>query len=99
DREGAEMQAGGGRQGDQEAPGPTQADLRNHEGLEGEGMITLAQALLRMPPDFYLKIQSYEDEEEEGLFYLGATVMQQPPEGGWTIPTYFNEPPGVKRAH
>jgi len=62
-------------------------------------MITLAQALLRMPPDFYLKIQSYEDEEEEGLFYLGATVMQQPPEGGWTIPTYFNEPPGVKRAH
>jgi len=62
-------------------------------------MITLTQALLRMPPNFYLKIQSYEDEEEKGLFYLGATIMEEPPEDGWTIPTYFNEPPGVKRAH
>lgn len=61
-------------------------------------MTTFAEVARRMPPNFYLKI-GVEKSEEDGHRYLCASIMEVPPEDGWTIQTYFNDPPGTKRAH
>ena len=60
-------------------------------------MITLAEALRRMPPNFYLKCGMEEaedgDEDDEGIF-LSAVIMEEPPEGGWpTRGAYFGHNP------
>jgi len=62
-------------------------------------MISFAEALRRIPPNYYLKCAVEQDDEDEDERYLTAVLMEEPPEGGWTIPTYFNEPPGTPRAH
>lgn len=59
---------------------------------------TLGELMGLLPPNFYLKCQVELDEEGERQI-LGAVIMEEPPEDGWTIPTYFDEPPGVKRSH
>lgn len=60
---------------------------------------SLATAIARMPERFYLQCRVERNKDEDGNPFLCAVVMEEPPEDGWTIPTYFNEPPGVERAH
>jgi hypothetical protein len=59
---------------------------------------TLGDLIALLPERVYLKCQVELDEEEDEKF-LSAVLMEAPPDDGWTIPTYFDEPPGVKRAH
>lgn len=59
---------------------------------------SVATAIARMPENFYLKC-AVEQYEKDGPRFLSACIFEIPPDDGWTLPTYFNEPPGVKRAH
>lgn len=58
----------------------------------------ISSLIAKLPRRFYLKMQ-VELAEDETHEFLSAVIMEEPPEDGWTIPTYFDEPPGVKRAH
>lgn len=55
-------------------------------------MNTVAEALLRMPPNFYLKC-GMEVDPETGAPFLSAVIMEVPPEGGWaSLADYFRAP-------
>ncbi len=52
-------------------------------------MMTLGEALRRIPPTFYLRCGVEVDEEGDGHF-LAAVIMEEAPEGGWDSPdAYF----------
>jgi hypothetical protein len=61
---------------------------------------SLATALARMPENFYISMSVETDTDtDDGGQFLSACIMEKPPVEGWTIPTYFDEPPGVARSH
>lgn len=55
--------------------------------------ITLVEALLKLPKNFYLKSGVEGDPDHDPRLILTAVLMEEPPEGGWpSLAAYFNNP-------
>lgn len=54
--------------------------------------MTLAEAILRMPLNFYLQCAVEVDLDDNGRF-LSAVIMEVPPDNGWaSLDDYFGSP-------
>lgn len=51
--------------------------------------MTFAEAVLRMPPNFYLQC-AVEENREDNTRFLSAVIMEKPPVEGWSsLDAYF----------